>query len=95
MLRRALSSPLLYCGWAAFVVGTLVVTYPIDPYVFGIGALMLAWLTAVVAVAAIGAFALWAWDWTWPRRVLVVVGVAVAVFAVARALALLQTFSWA
>lgn len=95
MLRRLLSSPLLYGGWALLVVGALVGTYPADPYLYGFTALILAWLTGAVTIAAVGAMALWAWDWTWPRRLLVVVAVAVSVAAVAQALAILQTFKWA
>jgi hypothetical protein len=94
MVRRLLSSPVLYGGWALFVVAALLVTYRIDPYVFAIGALILAWLTGAVAVAGVAAVALWAPEWTWPRRLLVIGSVAVAVFAVAQALALLRTFSW-
>jgi hypothetical protein len=95
MLRRLLSSPLLYGGWALFVVGALVMTYPVDPYLYGFTALTLAWLTGAVTIAAVGAVALWAWDWTWPRRLLVVAAVAVSVAAVAQALAILRTFKWA
>ena len=95
MLRRALSSPVLYWGWAIFAVAALFLTYPIDPYVYAFTALGLAWLTGAVTLAAVAALALWAWEWTWPRRLLVVSGVAVAVFAVAQALAILRTFRWA
>ena len=94
-LQRLLSSPLLYGGWAIFVVAALFVTYPVDPYVFGIGALILAWMTGAVVIVAVAAVALWAWDWSWRRRLLVAGGVALAVAAVARALAVLQTFKWA
>jgi hypothetical protein len=89
-----LSSPILYGSWAVFVVAALLITYPIDPYVFGIGALLLAWATGAVVIAAVAAVALWAWDWSWPRRLLVVGSVALAVAAVARAVAVLRTFSW-
>jgi len=95
MLRRLLSSPVLYGGWALVVVAALAGTYPVDPYVFGFTALGLAWLTGALAIVAVGAMALWAWDWSWTRRLLVVGGVVVAVAAVARALAILRTFSWA
>ena len=95
MLRRLLSSPVLYGVWAVFVVGALVVTYPVDPYVYGFTALILAWLSGAVTIAAVGAMALWAWDWTWPHRLLVAVAVAVSVAAVAQALAILRTFKWA
>ena len=94
-LRRVLSSPVLYGGWAALVVAALVATYPIDPYVFGFTALGLAWLTGAITIVAVSALALWGWDWTWTRRLLVVVAVAVSVAAVAQALAILRTFSWA
>ena len=93
-LRRLLSSPFLYGGWAVFVVAALVVAYPIDPYVFAFTALILAWMTGAMVIAAVAAVALWAWDWTWPRRLLVVGSVALTVFAVAEALAILRTFSW-
>ncbi|HZI77899.1 MAG TPA: hypothetical protein VFD69_00225 [Vicinamibacterales bacterium] len=95
MLRRVLSSPLLYCGWAVVVVLALVFTYPVDPYLYGFTALGLAWLTGAVAILAVAALGFWGWEWTWGRRLLVVAGVAVAVAAVARALAILQTFKWA
>ncbi|HET9266786.1 MAG TPA: hypothetical protein VFO31_01430 [Vicinamibacterales bacterium] len=95
MLRRVLSSPVLYWGWTTFAVAALFLTYPIDPYVYAFTALGLAWLTGAVTIAAVAAVALWAWEWTWPRRLLVVSGVAVAVFAVAQALAILRTFRWA
>ena len=95
MVRRVLSSPALYWGWAIFAVAALLLSYPIDPYVFGFTALGLAWLTGAVTIAAVAAVALWAWEWTWPRRLLVVSAVAVAVFAVAQALAILRTFKWA
>jgi hypothetical protein len=94
MFRRALSSPILYWIWALFVVAALVITYPIDPYVFGIGALILAWMTGAIVVAAVAALALWAWEWPWPRRLLVVAPVALAVLAIAQALAILRTFKW-
>lgn len=95
MLRRVLSSPVLYWGWTTVAVAALFLTYPIDPYVYAFTALGLAWLTGAVTIAAVAAVALWAWEWTWPRRLLVVSGVAVAVFAVAQALAILRTFRWA
>ena len=95
MLRRVLSSPVLYGGWAVFAVGALVITYPVDPYLYGFTALILAWLTGAVTIAAVTAMALWAWDWPWSRRLLVVVAVAVSVAAVAQALAILRTFTWA
>ena len=95
MLRRLLSSPLLYGGWAVLVAVALVGTYPVDPYVYGLTALILAWLTGAVTIAAVGAMALWAWDWTWPHRLVVVVAIAVSVAAVAQALAILRTFRWA
>ena len=94
-LRAILSSPLTYGGWALFVVGALVATYPVDPYVYGFTALGLAWLTGAMTIVAVAALALWAWDWTWTRRLLVVAAVAVAVGAVAQALAILSTFKWA
>jgi hypothetical protein len=94
MLRRLLSSPLLYGGWAVWVLVALIGTYALDPYLYGFTALILAWLTSAVTIAAVGALALWAWDWTWRRRLLVVAAVAVAVASVARALAILQTVSW-
>lgn len=93
-MRRLLSSPILYGSWAVFVMAALLATYPMDPYVFGIGALLLAWLTGAVVIAAVAAVALWAWEWSWPRRLLVVAPVALAVLAVAQALALLRTFTW-
>ena len=95
MVRRVLSSPVLYWGWAIVAVAALFLTYPIDPYVYGFTAFGLAWLTGAVTIAAVTAVALWAWEWTWSRRLLVVSGVAVAVFAVAQALAILRTFRWA
>jgi hypothetical protein len=94
-LRGLLSSPLLYGGWALFVVAALVGTYPVDPYLYGFTALILAWLTGAVTIAAVGALALWAWDWSWPRRLLVVAAVAVSIAALAQALAILRTFKWA
>ena len=93
-LQRLLSSPLLYGGWAIVVVAALLVTYPIDRYVFAIGALILAWLTGAVALAGVAAVALWAWEWTWARRLLIVAPVALALFAVAQALAILRTSKW-
>ena len=95
MLRRALSSPLLYGGWAVVVVIGLLATYPIDPYVFAFTALGLAWLTGLVAIAAVAAIGFWGWEWTRTRRLIIAVEMAVAVAAVARALALLRTFNWA
>ncbi|HEV8397727.1 MAG TPA: hypothetical protein VGQ37_25765 [Vicinamibacterales bacterium] len=93
-LRRLLSSPFLYGGWAVFVVAALVVSYPVDPYVFAFTALILAWVTGAIVIAAVAAVALWAWDWSWRRRLLVVAPVALAVVAVAQALAVLRTFTW-
>jgi hypothetical protein len=95
MLRRLLSSPLLYGGWAVLVVGALVGTYPVDPYLYGFTALGLAWLTGVVTIAAVAALALWGWAWTWTRRLLVAGAVAASIAAVAQALAILRTFKWA
>jgi hypothetical protein len=93
-LQRLLSSPMLYGGWAIFVVAALVVAYPIDPYVFAFTALILAWMTGAVVIAAVAAVALWAWEWSWRRRLLVAAPVALAVFAVAQALGILRTFKW-
>jgi hypothetical protein len=95
MLRPLLSSPLLYGGWAVFVVGALVGTYPVDPYLYGFTALGLAWLTGAVTIAAVAALALWGWDWTWTRRLLVAGAVAASIATVAQALAILRTFKWA
>jgi len=94
MLRRVLSSPLLYGGWALITVAALLATYRIDPYVFAFTALGLAWLTGIVAIAAVAAIGFWGWEWTRRRRLLIAVEVAVAVAAAARALAALRTFSW-
>ena len=94
MVRRVLSSPAVYCGWAVLVVAALLGTYRIDPYVFAFTALGLAWLTGAVAIVAVAVLALWGWGWTRRRRLLVAFGLAVAVAAVARALAVLRTFSW-
>ena len=76
------------------MVAALLVTYPIDRYVFAIGALILAWLTGAVALAGVAAVALWAWEWTWARRLLIVAPVTLALLAVAQALAILRTFTW-
>lgn len=95
MLRRVLSSPRLYCGWAVFVVIALIATYRVDPYVFAFTTFGLAWLTGAISIIGVGALGFWAWEWTRGRRLLVVAGLAVAVAAVARALAVLRTFSWA
>jgi hypothetical protein len=94
-LRRIASSPLTYGAWAALVVGALMGTYPVDPFMFGITAIVLAWLTGPVTIVAVGALALWGRNWTWRQRLLVVTTVAVAVAAIARAFAILRTFSWA
>jgi predicted exporter len=85
---------MVYGGWAIFVVASIGVAYPVDPYLFAFTALILAWLTAAVVIAAVAAVALWAWEWSWRRRLLVVAPVALAVLAVAQALALLRTFTW-
>jgi hypothetical protein len=95
MLRRVLSSPFLYGGWALAVVAALLAAYPIDPYAFAFTALGLAWLTGLVAIAAVAAIGFWGAEWTRTRRLLVAVSVAVAVAAVARALAMLRAFNWA
>lgn len=95
MVRRVLSSPVLYWGWAIVAVAALFLSYRIDRYLYAVTALGLAWITGAVTIAAVAAVALWAWEWTWPRRLLVVSGVTVAVFAVAQALAILRTFKWA
>ena len=94
MLRRAFSSPFLYGGWALLVVVALLGTYPFGPYVFTITALAMAWITGLVAIAAVAAIGFWGWEWTRTRRLLIAVEVAVAVAAVARALGVLRTFSW-
>jgi hypothetical protein len=94
MLRRVLSSPFLYGGWALLVVAALLAAYPIDPYVFAFTVLGLAWLTGLVAIAAVAAIGFWGWEWTRTRRLLIAVEVAVAVAAMARALAVLRTLSW-
>ena len=94
-MRRFLSSPWTYGGWALLVVSALAGTYPVDPYVFAFTALGLAWLTGGVAIVAVGALAFWGWEWTRTRRLLVVLSLAIAVAAVARALAVLRTFKWA
>ena len=93
--RRVLSSPVLYGGWAVFVVCALVGTYPVDPYVFGFTALGLAWLTGAMTIAAVAALGFWGWEWSWTRRLLVIVAIGVSIGAVAQALAILRTFRWA
>lgn len=93
-VRRVLSSPVTYGTWALIVVSALLGTYPIDPYVFAFAALGLAWLTGLVAIAAVAALGFWGWEWTRTRRLLIAVEVAVAVAAAARALAVLRTFRW-
>ena len=95
MLRRILSSPWMYGGWAVLVVGALAGTYPVDPYVFGFTALGLAWLTGAMTIMAVAALGFWGWEWTWTRRLLVVAAVGVSIGAVAQALAILRTFRWA
>ena len=80
---------------AVFVVAALVISYPIDPYVFAFTALGLAWATGAMAIVAMGAMAAWAWDWSWTRRLLVAAGVVMAIAAIERALAILRTFKWA
>ena len=95
MLRRILSSPWVYSGWAVLVVAALVGTYPVDPYAFGFTALGLAWLTGALTIVAVAALGFWGWEWTWPRRVLVITAMVVSIAAVAQALAILRTFRWA
>jgi hypothetical protein len=95
MLRRILSSPWLYGGWAVFVVCGLVGTYPVDPYVYGFTALGLAWLTGALTILAVAALGFWGWEWAWSHRLLVIAAVGLSIAAVAQALVILGTFKWA
>lgn len=94
MLRRILSSPWMYGGWAVLVVGALVGTYPVDPYLFGFTALGLAWLTGAVTIVAVAALGFWGWEWTWPRRLLTIAAMGVSIAALAEALSILRTLNW-
>ncbi len=92
--KKLVSSPLLYAGWALFVVVALVVSYAMDPYVFGFAALILG--GASLGVAALGFLGAWfsrAAGW---RPLAAIFGYVLLTFlAFALAFALLRTFNWA
>ena len=94
-MKRFLSAPAVYIAWAVFVVAALIVTYPIDPFLFGMATLVLAWGTGAVGCLALVAAVLWAGEWPKARRAGIAIGVVASGAAVATALAVLSTFNWA
>ena len=50
---RAISSPYLYIGWSALVLGGLVATWPIDPYAFALATLVAGLGTVFIGLAGI------------------------------------------
>ena len=52
-LREFLTSPWTHLGWLAFLVAAFLVTYRIDPYVYGFTVLGLAWVSGVVVAVGI------------------------------------------
>jgi hypothetical protein len=80
-------------SWAVVTAVALFATYPVDPYVFGITTLALAWVTAVLApIGIIGALA--ARSRPWPERTAVLVSALLSAALVGVALMILRSFSW-
>jgi hypothetical protein len=92
-VKRLLTSPLPYLGWAFLVVAGLAITSFGDPYIFGFATFFLGAATIGVAVVALVAVVLP--GGSWQRKVAILTAVAVAGAAIARALAILETFKWA
>ena len=93
-MRKILTSPTPYAGWAILVVASLAATYFADPYIFGFTTLGLAWLTGAVALVGLAVCVL---SKTTPaaKRLVIVGFLFVAAAAIATALSVLRTFNWA
>jgi hypothetical protein len=93
-MKRLLTSPVVYALWAVFVVGALIVTYSVDPYVFAFATIGLAWATGALSVLAVlTAIALR--TSVGRRGAAIALSLAVAAGAVLIALRILRTFNWA
>jgi uncharacterized YccA/Bax inhibitor family protein len=92
-LPRFLTSPWLHVSWAAVVALALAISYPVDPYVFGITTLALCWVTAVLSPIGVIA-ALAARNRSWPVRVAILVSALLSAGLVGMALLMLRSFSW-
>jgi hypothetical protein len=86
--------PLPYGVWAATVVTALYATYFVDPYVFGLTTLGLAWLTGAVTLVGLIA-SLFSKRPRLRDRVIIVVALVIATAAIAKALITLSRFNWA
>ena len=91
---RFLRNPRSYWAWALIVLVSLGGAYRIDPYVFGLVSLGLAWTTGVVGVVGLVAVVL-------PRavsvrsKVAVCAALLVAALAIVASLEVLGGFHWA
>jgi hypothetical protein len=57
-LRSMLASPWTHGGWLAFVAAAFLVTYRVEPYVYGFTVLGLAWVSGLVVAVGVVAIAL-------------------------------------
>jgi hypothetical protein len=93
-MKRVLSSPVLYAVWAVFVVGALVASYFVDPYVFAFAAIGLGWATGALSLLAV--LTAVASRATVSRRgAVIALFLAIAAGAILTALRVLRTFNWA
>jgi hypothetical protein len=81
-------------SWMAIVALALAISYPIDPYVFGITTLGLCGVTAVLSpIGVVGALA--ARNRSWPARIAVLASALGSAALGGAALLMLRSFSWA
>jgi Na+-translocating ferredoxin:NAD+ oxidoreductase RnfD subunit len=92
-MMRFIAHPATYAAWTLIVIVALIAGYYTDPYVFGIGALLLLWLTVAVAFVAI-MVAIFSKGVSRGAKAGILISVAVAGVAIAIALAILRTFKW-
>ena len=93
-LARVASSPGVYAAWGALVPLTLALTYPGDPYIFGLTAFGFAGLSGAVGLAGL-VVAVASRTLSSAARVVIVASVVVAIASTAVALMVLSTFNWA
>lgn len=94
-LRAVVSSPKTYLAWLAFVVAAFLVTYRVDPYVYGFTVLGLMWVSGLVVVVGVVASVLAVRSGR-PRDAAWIGAASLAIATtVVLALQILKTFRWA
>ena len=86
-------NPVPYAAWAILVLISLWIGYLTDPYVFGIGTLILGWVTVPIAIAGL-AVVFFSRALSGPARAGIVASLVLTGAIIGGALALLRTFKW-